>query len=301
MVDQRNDDNLLLLLFALILAGDFDDEPFAYELLHRLGRSGKLREQLGPDLDYLLDRRLRLGPRSRRHEEFREFSASLVKGLRAGFEQQTHALTEAIVAGRRSNEQPLAETAADLYDTIWLLSVGGSVSKAQMRRPVPVRVYFSDATPLAQRASVMVSLQELLEPEGFVLAYSLPDERGSWWKRFIFRSKELLTSDDVTSRLKKAERAVEATYLDKPQAEANNLQAGAAASLIGALSTTDKACIQVGSLLVVKALDAEGKSAVIARTLSPDELREIEENQTILREPQRILEFLQGAERRRLD
>lgn len=146
----------------------------------------------------------------------------------------------------------------------------------------------------------MQALQELLQPEGFVLAYSLPDEEGSWWKRFVFRSKEFLTSDDVTSRLKKAERAVEATYLDKPQAEANNLQAGAAASLIGALSTTDKACIQVGSLLVVKATDADGKSAVIARTLTSEELREIEENQTILRDPQRILEFLEGAERKRI-
>lgn len=137
MVDRRNDDNLLLLLLALVLAGDVD-EPLAFELIHRLGRFGVLREQLGPDLDYVLDRALRRGPRSQRREEFREFGASLIQGLRAGLEQQTQALTDAIVAGRRSNEQPIAETAADLYDTIWLLSVGGNVSKAQMRRSLPV-------------------------------------------------------------------------------------------------------------------------------------------------------------------
>lgn len=300
MVDQRNDDNLLLLLLALILAGDFDDEPFAYDLIHRLGRSGRLREQLGPDLDYLLDRGLRRGLRSRRRDEFREFSVSLVEGLRAGFAEQTKTLAQAI-SGRRHNEQSLTEVASDLYDTIWLLSVGGRVGEAQIKRPVPVRVYFSDETSGTNRAAVMKALQDLLRPEGFELAYSLPDQQGSWWKRFIFRSKELLTSEEVTSRIKKAERAVEATYLDKPQAEANNLQAAAAAGLIGSLATTHTACIQVGSLLVVKATDAEGHSTVAARTLTADELKEIEENQTILREPQRILEFLQGAERRRIE
>src|SRR5437763_16145789 len=98
MVDQRNDDNLLLILLAVILAGDVD-EPIAYELLHRLGRSGRLREQLGPDFDYFLERGL-LGRRPRRREELREVVSSLVEGLRSGFEQQTQALSTAFVSAR---------------------------------------------------------------------------------------------------------------------------------------------------------------------------------------------------------
>lgn len=299
MVDQRNDDNVLLLLLAMMLAGDVD-EPFASDLMYRLSRSGRLREQLGPEFDYLIERGIRRGWRSRRREEFSE----LVEGLRAGFEQQTKALkalTKALASAKApANEQSLAETAGDLYDTIWLLSVGGSLADAHVRRTVPVRIYFSEGLSSAERKSVMSALQNLLAPDGFELAYSLPDEEGSWWKRFLFRSKELLTNDEVTKRLQKAERAVEAKYLDKPQAEANNLQAGAAASLIGALAGTEKACIQVGSLLVVKATDTDGKSAVIARTLTQDELRELEENQSILREPQKILEFLESAGPKRI-
>ena len=81
------------------------------------------------------------------------------------------------------------------------------------------------------------------------------------------------------------------------QAEANNLQADGAASLIAALSTTDDACIQLGTLLLIKATRA-GKHIVIARTLTFEELRQLERNQTLLREPEKLLQLLENADRR---
>jgi hypothetical protein len=136
------------------------------------------------------------------------------------------------------------------------------------------------------------AVENFFEPFGIERSFELPDESGSWWKRALLRTKNFLTHDEVQDRFRKAEEALEVKYLDKPQAEANNLQAGAAAQLITALNTTHNACVQVGSLLLVKATDTDGKCAVIARTLTSDELRRIEENQAILKRPEEILEWL---------
>jgi hypothetical protein len=162
-------------------------------------------------------------------------------------------------------------------------------------------LFLGDPVPdEASRKYVLSSLEDFLEIFQIERSSELPDESGSWWKRLLFRTKTLLTHDEVQDRFRKAEEALEAKYLDKPQAEANSLQAGAAAQLITALDSTHNACVQVGSLLLVKATDANGKCAVIARTLTSDELRRIEENQAILKRPEEILEWLGGGVRRRI-
>jgi hypothetical protein len=52
------------------------------------------------------------------------------------------------------------------------------------------------------------------------------------------------------------------------------------------------ACIQVGLLLMVKTTGDYGRSMVSARTLTALELRLLESNQSMLRYPDRILEWL---------
>ncbi|MBI2359085.1 MAG: hypothetical protein HYV04_09310, partial [Deltaproteobacteria bacterium] len=136
------------------------------------------------------------------------------------------------------------------------------------------------------------AVQQLADDVGLELADEFPEETGSWWKRVILRTKDAASHDEGRERLVKAERALEVTYLDKPQAEANKNQADAASSLINALAKTSHACIQVGSLLIVKATKADGESCVVARTLTPRELKKLEENQAILRRPEEILEWL---------
>lgn len=140
----------------------------------------------------------------------------------------------------------------------------------------------------------MTAVERLFDPLGFERSYELPDESGSWWKKLLLRTKGFFASADVQKRLRTAEGALEAHYLDKPQAEANHLQAGAAAPLITALGTTPNACIQVGTLLLVKATK-DGQSAVITRTLTKEELRRLEENQAMLKRPDQVLEWLETA------
>lgn len=111
----------------------------------------------------------------------------------------------------------------------------------------------------------------------------------------------MFTRPAIADRLRKAERAVEATYLDRPQAEAIQFQANGAASVISSLGTADNACVQLGRLLVVKATAADGTSVVVARTLTSGEIEDLSNNQSVLKEPATILEFLQSAKRVKLE
>jgi predicted HTH transcriptional regulator len=69
-------------------------------------------------------------------------------------------------------------------------------------------------------------------------------------------------------------------------------QLEAVSSLVDALKEVPQACLQVGSLLMVKTTGDDGQSMVSARTLTALELRLLEVNQPMLRYPERILEWL---------
>ena len=198
-------------------------------------------------------------------------------------------------------EGKIRALADDLQDFSWLSSAGADIAQVPMHRYVPVRVFFADPVPKEQTLqALMKAVESLSESIGFVKTDEFPPESGSWWKRVVLKTKELLTHKDVRDRLEKAEMAVQAAYLDKPQAEANQHQAQAASCLISSLASTPHACVQVGSLLVVKATDEKGSSAVFAATLSPSDLKNLEQNRSILRQPQEVLNWLQSKNRKSL-
>ncbi len=308
MAARRDDDLLLIVLVAVLLRDSGDDDPFISELVYRaLRRQRRLQESLDPELDHLLDRALRYPRRPRRLEEMREIANATLDGFRRSFQEsveQRLGELRARVDGLVESQAEMATTAAEmqedqqgtkdtLHSFLWLLSSGADITKARVTRYVPVRIYFVDPLPdESTRRTIIAAIEGLVGPAGFERLYELPEESGSWWKRLVLRTKGFFTQEEVRSRLQTAERALEVTYLDKPQAEANNLQAQAAAGLIGALSSTPNACIQVGTLLLVKATDNDGRCALVARTLTNDELRMLEENQTILKKPGEILEYL---------
>jgi hypothetical protein len=311
---ERKEDDLLLLVLALVLGRD-DDEPFADELFHRLRRRGRFHELQDPELEYLFERAFRHPRRPRRLEEAREIANSVLDGFRQGFQERVEKQIAEIgerVASIETSHGELAETverrheeqvasAYGLHEFIWFMTSGADVMNAKTTRYIPLRLFLGDPLPdEAARQRIVSAVEELVEPLGFERSYELPEESGSWWKRLLLRTKGVFTNEEVQRRLRTAEKALEVTCLEKPQAEANHLQAGAAAQLITALGSTPNACVQVGSLLLVKATDHDGKCAVMARTLTTDELRRIEENQAILKKPEEVLEWLRDDTHRRL-
>lgn len=313
---QNNESELLLLVLLLQTISD-EDDPFVGEMLYeRLRKRLKQSEWFDPEIDHLLRRRLHhpKNSRSRRLSESREIATSVLEGFRRSFEESTNKRLDDLAnsiqrvdddnQSLKSNLLAHKEEATAFrrtsQDYLWLLGAGVDLTKVELNRYIPVRVYLSGPVPKKEILNKLSdSIANLLDDAGFERSDDFPEETGSWWKRFVFKTKNAATHKEVTDRIKKVERATEIAVLDKPQAEANLCQAQAASALISSLSNTENACIQAGSLLVVKATN-NNKSSIITRTLTPMELKHLEENQGVLRKPEEILDWLQGVEKKRL-
>jgi hypothetical protein len=289
--------------------------PIRYELeikemlSHILNTRLKELEEFRPEVDMLIERAIhyRFKPFPRFEAQARETALSVVDGFRKSFGDQVvqriakaeerlehltsqHGELLETLKGQKQNVRDLGD---EIHDYHWLASVRANMGKVSMQRFLPVRLFLGDPIPEEHDLDLLVwSIQRLCESFGFVVAEEFPPESGSWWKRFVMKTKEVLTHKEVTGRLKKAEKAVEATYLDKPQAEANHHQADAAASVISSLQNTANACVQVGTLLVIKATDENGQSGIFATTLSAIDIQRLESDRSILRQPHKVLQWL---------
>ncbi len=307
----ERDDDLLLILFAL-LASDADDE-FASELVNRAIRRWSQRKERhwSPELEELVMMwpRGRSRSRQRRMEEAREVAQSVVDGFRSGFAESIrgtlNGLDERLAelkanADRarefaRATDARLTERASELHTFFWAVSSGVDVAETELVRFIPSRMFVDD--PLPHHDSLLRlarALHRFAETLDLAPAEELPEESGSWWKKLFFRTKEVATHPEVLAALEAGKRALQGAC-DKPQAEVNKNQAEAAAALIQSLDATACACVQLGSLLLIKTKDSNSNTALICRTLSPEELKRLEERQTVLSDPSRILEWLESG------
>jgi hypothetical protein len=158
---------------------------------------------------------------------------------------------------------------------------------------LPASIYLADPTAsdtLAVESAVIYCLGLI----GFDLVASSIPERGSWWRRFLFRSREVLTSEQVSERLKKLERAVEIKALDLPQAQADNLLLDGAAKLLAAVGDNDTVT-QQGSVIIVKYRPPDSDRAIVViRNLTQRHLLYLEEHPAILKSPEEMVQLLQG-------
>lgn len=156
-----------------------------------------------------------------------------------------------------------------------------------VRRSVPVTIYLADGD---EHQAVQQALVDLLNEYDFDVVDSLPPVRGSWYRAFVARTKDAVTSPGLKERARKVERGVELHLLQKQQAEIDSMQGDTVANLLTALAGTSDALIQIGSVLLVK---VGGVPAV--RNLTQQELIHLERNPQLLKTPHAILEALQDA------
>jgi hypothetical protein len=97
-------------------------------------------------------------------------------------------------------------------------SQGLDLAETPLPRFLPLRVYLSEDTPEIVE-SVKKAISGVLDVQGLEIADDFPAETGSWWKKWMVRSKDFLTQDEVAERLNKIERAVEMKVLHEPQAD----------------------------------------------------------------------------------
>lgn len=266
---------LEFLFFSLLLTlGDEgDDEDLWFEFRHffRRSRDRDFFDEPGFEifLDRMFERRRRSQPES----------------LLSQVAQLQHEI--------RTLKAATESVQIEMHSLLAIQALGLPSELVQSTRFVPVRAYI-DETPDGAINAISNAISEVLIAYGFTVADEFPEIKGSWFKKWFAKSKEVLSQPEVIERLEKIERAVELKAIDKPQADVDEKQAGAIAKLIKSLEKVPNAAVQAGSVLVVKLTTPKG-AVIQARTLSQEEMVELENNQLLLQDPSDVLCKLTAA------
>jgi hypothetical protein len=181
----------------------------------------------------------------------------------------------------------------DTHTLLAIQALGLPTDEVRLTRYVPIRAYI-DETPAGAIGAVSSAVVDVLKAFGFTVADEFPEIRGSWFKKWFAKSKDVVSQPEVRDRLEKIERAVELKGIGRPQAEVDDIQASAIARLVGALDKVSNAAIQAGSVLVVKLTTPNGQ-VIQARTLTQEEMVALENNQLLLQDPAKVLGRLSAA------
>ncbi|GAA0419223.1 hypothetical protein Acor_28900 [Acrocarpospora corrugata] len=145
-------------------------------------------------------------------------------------------------------------------------------------------VYLSDEPASSAVETAVVALAESF---GWGVSAQIAPLRGSWFRTFRMKAKDLASTAEAKEIADEIRRAAELHGLHKVQAQNDNLQAQAAATLIQALQGTDQAVLLVGSVLVIK-----DKGQLAVRTLTQRQLIFLERSADMT-QPQKVLEVLE--------
>jgi hypothetical protein len=284
------------LLFATLIVTDADKGTYDENTWHALQQVLRNDDHY-PGLYFLLERLQKAS--SRQDPKFQQFQEQI-----SDLKFQTEKLRMELQSVLRERIGALEERVGSLGDeskslqveTHSLLAIqalGLPTERVRATRFVPVRAYI-DQTPQGAVRAISDAVNDVLEAFGFVIADEFPEIRGSWFQKWFAKSTELLSQPEVHERLEKIERAVEIKAIDKPQADIDDKQAAAIAKLVKCLDKIPNAAIQAGSVLVVK-LTVNGSPVIQARTLTQEEMIELENNQLLLQDPAQVLSKLNDA------
>jgi uncharacterized protein YjbI with pentapeptide repeats len=136
--------------------------------------------------------------------------------------------------------------------------------------------------------AVEAALSVFLEEVGLEITVRGEPEIGSWFRSSIARLRRDLGHLSPAQVAAEAERKLRIEVFDKQQAAIDNQKATGAAALITSLQSESEACIQMGSILLLKS-----NNRVVCRNLSQLEMAWLDRNPTLLRDPISILEKLE--------
>lgn len=250
-------------------------------------------------------------PYAQRRAEIEE----VVRELNQGIYEKIYYTAEST---RNSFNKKLCSVEDTVNEMQWILSTNADVRKARLIRYVPVRIYLdAEEYPTSEREAfgkrsekgtrrapsegkeptppIEVAMTRILDALGeneFYLATEMPIEYGSIIKRFWVKTKDKATQFDVENKLA---ASLEIQHIDKPQAEASKLMAEGMSSVLDSVKDVPNVTIQVGNIFIAKRTLSDGTCHVAAKTLSPMQLKKLEENRILLEDPQLALEFLKKA------
>ena len=156
----------------------------------------------------------------------------------------------------------------------------------------PVRVFISNEKA---KKEVSEAIDSFLANFGIELFDIGKSETGSFFKNCAAIFKKQVSNENFEEDIKKIKHSLELHAIKKIQSESDKNQAEAASTLIQSLKDVENAAIQIGSILVIKCTNSEGKQQICVRTLTTKEMIYIEEHPEIIKDPRSIVAKLSKA------
>lgn len=188
----------------------------------------------------------------------------------------------------REEQSKIAKETRLLKETISTIVVESNLTEKKQFIPVDI---FLDTNEHNLIFEVYSSVIDFLITIGFEKNIELDAIRGSWYKKFVAKSKKAMTDKEVTDRLKEMEYALEVKIL-KDQSEVDKNQSEALSNILKSVENISNAAIKIGSLLVVKITSESGEASVQVRSLSILELHLLNKRPDLLLKPKEILQAL---------
>jgi hypothetical protein len=146
---------------------------------------------------------------------------------------------------------------------------------------------------------IVSALSEFLNSFDLEEAGESPAIISSFFKRLWFRTTSKETLDELKSKLKKMEEALEAQQIDKPKSEIDLNHATAAEKLLTALGSDSKStALHVGNLLILVLVDEHGDKHNRVVTLTKEQIEMIQRDLSLLRKPELLLQHLDSQSKK---
>jgi hypothetical protein len=206
-------------------------------------------------------------------------------------------------------ERIARRTAPKLPERTWLDWDWYAVSGMPVWKVYPP-AELSDYTPAPADAEVVVYLDEfskiqleevqaaairLGEELGYTDFVLTDEEKGSIFRRFRGKLQAGLAHDFVQQKMMELDERGSIELVGRARAETDAIKASSAVKLIASLADIPNAVVRVGGLLIIKQTDGHDNPAVLTRELSTREIRALELNPGIQKDPQAALELLAVA------
>jgi hypothetical protein len=131
----------------------------------------------------------------------------------------------------------LNELRLDIADIQLTLSESVALRSVAMRRVVQVSVFISSSS-VDDLVKVWDAIELIFDAINCTVYAKGNSESGSWYERWLGRTRDVVTSEAVIERLGKLERAAELRGIDNPQADADLKTAKAVRELLRGLESS---------------------------------------------------------------
>ncbi len=162
---------------------------------------------------------------------------------------------------------------------------------------------FADTEDFRKAEKLFETTKALFETFGFEISEEGKIKQGSWFKEnVVYKIRNIFRSKEAEELFDKTKKAFELQQIDVHQSQANKNNAEAAAALLTAVKDVPFFTTKMGSLVIIKITNQNGKEQVLTRLLTTEETIFYDKNPELLNNPIELLNSLNnGCDKKRLN